>query len=106
MPLEEFLLPKEEVHLRVPTYYGNQWYELVVTNKRLILYARRGLLFKKDDFISIKMAERENVVYKEEGLISKKGILLIDTVRRRIVLRGGTRDMKVAYQNIMQFWEG
>lgn len=105
MPLEDFLTPGEQIQFRNPDIsYGNSVYELIVTNKRLILYARRGLIFKKDEMISIMMAEIRNIQYKEEGIISKKGILIIDTDNRRLTFYGSPQGIKVAYHNIMQFW--
>ncbi|MCH4816710.1 MAG: hypothetical protein QXY87_13605 [Saccharolobus sp.] len=84
--------------------YGNSIYELIITNKRLLLYARRGLIFKKDDLIAMKISDIQNIMYREEGLISKKGVLLIDLLNRRISLYGRAKDMKAAYQNIMSRW--
>lgn len=105
MPVEDFLMPGETVHFRVPDIkYGDRDYELIITNKRVILYARRGLIFKKDDFIAMKMTDIQNIMYREEGLISKKGVLLIDLYDRRISLYGSAGAMKAAYQNIMNWW--
>ena len=98
-------MPGETIHLRnIMVNYGSSEYELIVTNKRLLLYARRGLIFKKDDLISIKMTDIQNVMYREEGIISKKGVLIVDLMNRRISLYGRADDMKVAYQNIMSWW--
>ena len=105
MPVEDFLIPGETIHFRVPNIkYGDMDYELIITNKRVILYARRGLISKKDDFIAIKMTDIRNVRYREEGLISKKGVLLIDLPNRRIALYGSADAMKAAYQNLMNWW--
>ena len=105
MPVEDFLIPGETIHFRVPNIrYGDMDYELIITNKRVILYARRGLISKKDDFIAIKMTDIQNVMYREEGLISKKGVLLIDLNNRRVSLYGSANAMKAAYQNIMNWW--
>ena len=62
------------------------------------------MIFKKDDLISIKMTDIQNVVYREEGIISKKGVLIVDLIRRRISLYGRANEMKAAYQNMMNWW--
>ncbi|MGC8613194.1 MAG: hypothetical protein ACP5RJ_08795 [Conexivisphaera sp.] len=105
MPLEDYLIPGENILVRnIMVSFGDSTYELIVTDKRLLLYARRGLISKKDDIISIKMSDIQNIMYREEGLISKKGILLVDMLNRRISLYGSANNMKAAYQNLMSHW--
>ena len=105
MGLEYFLLPNEEVQYNVENIrYGNKLYDLYITNLRVVLYKERGMLFKKADFIAFKMKEIQNVMYKEEGIINKRGILILDRISNRIALTGYPDAMKAAYQNIMRFW--
>ncbi|MGB9705168.1 MAG: hypothetical protein ACPL3C_06945 [Pyrobaculum sp.] len=105
MPIEEFLLPSEEIYIRgVTVQYGNNIYEVFITNLRLLLYARRGLILKKDDLVSIKLSDIQNIQYREEGLINKKGILIVDLIDRRISLIGSPQGMKTLYQNLMAHW--
>ena len=104
MPLEDHLLPGEEVQFRSTTRvkYGGKDYEVVVTNKRLILYARRGLVFKSDDVITQKLDEIQTIKYKEKGIIGKKGIVEVHgkTIMR---LEGPASEMKPLYQRLLGF---
>lgn len=104
MPLEDYLLPGEEIrfHSGQSVSYGGKLYELLVTNKRLLLYARRGLVFKSDDVVSIKLDELQGVKYKEKGVIGRIGILEIHG-KTRIQLEGHPAEMKTLYQQILQF---
>lgn len=59
MPLEDYLLPGEEIrfHSNRNVMYSGKQYELLVTNKRLLLYAKRGLLLKRGNVVSVKLEE-------------------------------------------------
>jgi len=104
MPLEDYLLPGEEIrfHSNQSIKYGGKMYELLVTNKRLLLYAKRGLVFKSDDLVSIKLDELQGVKYKERGVIGKTGILEVHG-KTVLQLEGTPSAIKALYQQIMQF---
>ena len=104
MPLEDYLLPGEEIrfHSGKTVRYGKNPYELLVTNKRLLLYARRGLLFKSDDVVSVKLDELQGIKYKERGIISKIGILEVHG-KTLFQLEGNPSEIKTLYQQILQF---
>jgi len=105
MPLEEYLMPGEEIYTRgIAVRLAGNEYEAILTNMRLLLYARRGLIVKRDELISVKLREIQNIHYREEGLISKRGILVIDLLDRRISLAGTPEAMKSLYQNLMAHW--
>nr|WP_238565057.1 hypothetical protein [Thermococcus litoralis] len=75
MALEDYLMPNEEIRFQSNTYvgYGDKLYQVILTDKRLILYAKRGLLFKSDDVVSWKLEEIQGLKYNEQGIIGKKG---------------------------------
>jgi hypothetical protein len=75
---------------------------LLVTNKRILLYARRGLVFKSDDVVSIKLEELQRVKYKERGVIGKTGVLEVHG-KTLLQLEGNPAEMKTLYQQILQF---
>jgi hypothetical protein len=104
MPLEDYLLPGEDIrfHSGQSVRYGGNLYELLVTNKRILLYARRGLVFKSDDVVSIKLEELQGVKYKERGVIGKTGILEVQA-KTLFQFEGNPAEMKTLYQQILQF---
>jgi hypothetical protein len=103
LPLEDFLLPNENVKFQSTSEveYANKPYQVVVTDNRLILYARRGMLFKKDDVITERLKDIQ-IKYKEEGLVFKKGIIEVygKTLYKLI---GKPSEMKALYQQIAPF---
>ena len=107
MAFEDYLLPGEEVRFRSNTVvtYGEKPYTLCLTNKRLILYARKGLIFKKDEVVSWKLDEIQGIKFIERGLILKRGIIEIHA-KTKIQLEGPSKEMKALYQQLMEFWEG
>lgn len=105
MPLEDYLLPGEEIRFRTSrakVRYGGELWEVIVTNKRLLLYAQRGLVFKKDNIISAKLDEIRDIKYRERGLIKKTGVLEIHG-KTLMQLEGDSSEVKPIYQQILQF---
>ncbi len=104
MPLEDYLMPGEQIklHSDVNLTYGGKVYELILTDKRVLLYAKRGLVVKKDDVVTQKLDELQGVKYIEKGLISKRGVIEIQS-KTKMDLEGPAEAVKVLYQQIMQF---
>ena len=105
MALEDYLIPGEEIKFRSGTTdirYAGSPYELLLTNKRFLLYAQRGLLLKKDDVISQKLDEVQGVKYKESGMLMKSGLLEVHG-KTLMQLSGSCVQMKALYQQVMQF---
>jgi hypothetical protein len=104
MAIEDYLTPGEEIRFSSSTKmrYGEKQYQVFITNKRLIMYARRGKIIKSDDVVSIQLAELHGVKYKEVGLITRQGILEFQG-KTLVQLAGPTKDAKALYQQVMQF---
>lgn len=81
---------------------GGSSYQVIVTDKRLVLYARRGMVFKKDDVISESLSDIQGIKYKEEGILNKKGIIEVSG-RTKIPLEGKPSEIKALYQNLLPF---
>jgi len=77
-------------------------YHVILTDRRLLLYAQRGVLFKNDDVVSQKLDELQGIKYSEEGIIDRKGKIRIEG-KTRMDLEGSAKEMKALYQQMMQF---
>lgn len=103
--LEDFLLPQEVIQYQSKhdIQYGGEDYVLFITNRRIIGHRRKGFIFKKDRVFSVALEEVTNLRYDEQGLISKKGILLIETKTQKIPFEGKVKDVKVIWQEMQKF---
>jgi hypothetical protein len=97
-------MPGEEVkfHSKYGVHYGAKKYQVVVTDRRILLYASRGL-FRNDDVVIQKFADLHGVRYQEEGIIEKKGIIKLQSPRAEMDLKGSATEVKALYQQMMQF---
>ena len=90
MPLEEYLFSNEEVEystLPEIEYAGDKGFQFFMTNQRAILFARRGLIFKRDHIISRAISEIVEIAYKEKGIF-KKGYLYIKSEKGNLEFKG------------------
>ncbi|AEC51633.1 hypothetical protein PNA2_0717 [Pyrococcus sp. NA2] len=104
MALSDYLLPGEDIRFQSKSFveYGGNRYQVIVTNKRIILYAQRGWIFKSDDVVTFKLEDIQGIKYKEEGIIGKKGIIEIHA-KTIAKLSGPASEMKALYQQLLGF---
>lgn len=102
MPLADFFAPDETISYEAPfqVKVGDQDYQLYITNRRLIIYMRKGLVFKKDTFIGVNIDDIQGTSYNETGIIPKKGIITIRTPQQVLPFKGSAGNMKILYQQI------
>ncbi|MER5174525.1 MAG: PH domain-containing protein [Candidatus Nitrosocosmicus sp.] len=99
MPLRDFLVPEEQIKFicKRDIEYANKKYELFITNKRILLYKKRGILNKSEDVICEKIERLAGLEYKEKGglfnlaKISIKGGIKID-------IKGPSKEVKNMFQ--------
>ena len=105
MTLRDFLMPGEEIRFRSSRQvrYGSKAYQVILSDRRLLLYARRGALFKNDDVVSQRLDELQGVKYVERGLISKRGTIQVQGHKAEMDLTGPALEIKTLYQQMMAF---
>ena len=104
MSLEDFLMPAEEVRFRSDNLvtYGKKRYQVVLTNKRFILYANKGILLKRDEVMSWTLNQIQGIKYEEKGIMGKKGRIVVFG-ETKIVLEGDRKELKTIYQQLLAF---
>jgi hypothetical protein len=104
MPLEDYLSPGEQIKFQSSraVRYGNSPYHVVITDRRILLYARRGLMFKNDEVVTQRTDELQGIKYSEQGILGKRGIIQIEG-KTRMDLWGPAAEIKTIYQQMMQF---
>lgn len=107
MPLEEYLFPKEVIKytstegVRLekddPTKY-----RFYITNMRIILYGRRGLILKREQMISERLPDIGNITYRERGFF-KKAEVQIETPGKKINISGKPHNLKAIYRELQKY---
>ena len=102
MALQDFLLPLENVkfHSKTKVQYADKSYHILITDKRLILYAQRGHILKSDDIVSENLDRIEGIEYSEKGLMFRIARISIQG-RAKIVIKGTISELKPLF-NTMQ----
>lgn len=105
MPVEDYLMPTEEIKVSGSglVNFSGKMYQILVTNKRILLYARRGMISKSDDVVTTKLEELHDIKYRESGMVSKKGTIILQTEKTIMELYGPAAEIKAVYQQVMQF---
>ncbi len=104
MALQDFLIPGEEVKFSSSNSlsYGGKRYKILLTDRRLLLYANRGVIIRNDDVVSVKLTELQGVKYRETGVFMRTGILELQG-KTLMQLSGAPAQAKTLYQQVLQF---
>ncbi len=99
MALADFLLPSENIEFASDdeVAFGQKKYRVIVTDRRFLLYARRGLVFRSDDMISKRLDSIRELQYREKGFLF--GTATISVLSdARLDLSGAPSRMKPMFQ--------
>jgi nitrous oxide reductase len=112
MPLEDYLMPNENIKYqsKFNVRYGEKMYSVILTDIRLILYAKRGVLFKNDDVVTELLTNIREIKYKETGVLTKTAHLQVNCIETQkantgfiIDLTGNQQSIKALYQRLLPF---
>ena len=105
MPVENFLQPSENVVYQSPerVSIGDDKYELYVTDQRLLLYRRSGLILKRDTFIAERLSDIRGIGFKEKGTFTKKGFIAVETMNKTTTFAGNAARMRQLYQELQPY---
>jgi hypothetical protein len=102
MVLDDFLLPAENIRFSSKddiVEYGDKKYKVLVTDKRLILYARRGTLVRSDDIVSERLDSLYALKYFERGLLFRSATISIQG-SVKLEIRGSPSNLKPLYHSL------
>lgn len=105
MVLRDYLMPGEEIrfHSSQAVHFGKKPYQVLLSDRRLLLFARRGSLFKSDDIVSQRLGDLQGVKYSERGILGKRGTIHVQSQKTEMDLWGPAEEIKALYQQLMQF---
>ena len=98
-------MPGEEIRFRSTgrVRFGAKSYHVILSDRRILLFATRGALFKSDDIVSQKLEDLQGVKYSEQGILAKKGIIRVQGHKSEMDLSGPAGEIKTLYQQMMAF---
>jgi len=103
--LEDFLFPGETIIFqsgKVKTL--NDRFDFYITDQRILLYRRRGVIFRKDRIIAERIEDLRTLHYDEKGIMKKKGILHIETLSKKMEpIEGRVSDIKAIWQELQKY---
>ncbi len=106
MVLEDFLLPGEVVKFQSPGKVRayNVSFDFLLTDQRILLYRRRGVLLRKDTVIAERIEDIRTLNYDEKGIARKKGVLNIETMSKKMgPIEGKVPDIKAIWQELHKY---
>jgi hypothetical protein len=103
--LSDFLYPGEAVVFQSGTVRTlNDQFFFYITDQRMLLYRRKGVLFKKDRIIAERLEDIRTMQYSEKGTLKKKGVLRIDTYSKKMEpIVGKVSDIKAIWQEMQKY---
>ena len=95
MPIEDYLLPGEEVLFwsDFQVTYQEEKYKAFITNLRFLLFRERGLVFRKEEIITENWAQVSGLQFSDVGGISRRGMLKFSCSKGLVVLEGPKNGM-------------
>ncbi len=103
--LEDFLFPGEAIVFQSGRVKSlNDHFDLYITDQRLLLYRRRGVVFKKDRVVAERLEDIKTLHYDEKGVVQRKGVLLIETISKKMEpIEGKVLDIKAIWQELQKY---
>lgn len=103
MALHDWLMPNENMNYSAPDTieYGGAELNFYITDQRIVLHNRKGLIFKKESIVTERLSEIVSMAYKEEGILfMKKGVLQIHMSNKIMDFKGKPESIKVIWHNL------
>ncbi len=105
MVLTDFLYPGETIIFQSNKIESlNDNFFLYITDQRILLHRRRGVLFKKDRIVAERIENIRTMQYSERGILRKRGILRIETYSKKMdPIVGKVADIKAIWQEMQKY---
>ena len=105
MVLSDFLYPGEMIVFQSNKIESlNDSFFFYITDQRILLYRRRGVLFKRDRIIAERIENINSMQYGEMGILRKKGVLRIETLTKKMdPIVGKVADIKAIWQEMQKY---
>lgn len=100
MTLNDFLLPVENVKFygKCPVEYSGKKYKLLMTDHRIILFAKRGHIHKSNDIVSERLDRLHGLEYSEKGFLFRKAKICIQGTEK-LEIYGPVSELKILFSS-------
>ena len=100
MTLNDFLLPVENVKFygKCPVEYSGKKYKLLMTDRRIILFAKRGHIHKSNDIVSERLDRLHGLEYSEKGFLFRKAKICIQGTEK-LEIQGPVSELKILFSS-------
>lgn len=105
MGVEQFLAPGENIRFTSPqpvSFQGDS-YTFVVTDRRLLWHKTSGLLFKKNNFVSVPIEQVKNISYQEKGMMKKTGHIEVEVGSKKYSFSGNLESIRSIYNEMQSY---
>ena len=105
MVLTDFLYPRETIVFQSGKIESlNDKFFFYITDQRILLHRRRGVLFKKDRIIAERIENIRTMQYSERGIFRRRGVLRIETLSKKMdPIVGKVADVKAIWQEMQKY---
>ena len=103
--LSDFLYPGETIIFQSNKIKSlDDRFYFFITDQRILLYRRRGVLLKKDRIIAERIEEIRSMQYGEKGTMRKRGVLSIETYSKKMdPIVGKVADIKAIWKELQKY---
>jgi hypothetical protein len=103
--LTDFLYPGESVVFQSGKVNSlNDQFFFFITDQRILLYRRRGVLVKRDRIIAERLEDIRTMNYSERGIFRRRGVLRIETFSKKMdAIVGKVADIKAIWQEMQKY---
>lgn len=100
MTFNDFLLPAENVkfYSKCPVEYSGKKYKLLMTDRRIILFAKRGRIHKTNDIVSERLDRLHGLEYMEKGFLIRKAKICIQGTEK-LEIHGRVAELKILFNS-------
>ena len=79
-------------------------FEFYITDHRMLLYKRRGVVLKRDTIIAERLEDIRTLHYHEKGVLEKRGVLHIETLSKKMEpIEGRSSNIKAIWQELQKY---
>jgi len=103
--LTDFLYPGETIVFQSGKIESlNDNFFFYITDQRILLHRRRGVLFKKDRIIAERIENIRTMQYGERGILRRRDVLRIETLSKKMdPIVGKVADIKAIWQEMQKY---